>query len=617
MAAPIEDYAMLGDCRSAALVSRDGSIDWLCLPRFDAAAPFAALLGGPENGLWKIAPDASYESSRSYRDGTMVLETRFQCARGTAALIDFMPVDTAGPGVIRIVEGIDGEVDFLMCLVMRFDYGHIVPWVERVEDGTLTAVAGPDMLVLRTRAPLQGENQHTVSRFTLRAGERMAFCLFHQPSHLPVAEAVDAELSLRATQAWWTDFSARCPAPGPYGEQVRRSLVTMKALTYQPTGGIVAAVTTSLPEWPGGERNWDYRYCWLRDATMTLMAFMKLGYFDEACAWRDWLMRSVAGNPEQMQVMYGVSGERRLPELELPWLDGYAGSRPVRIGNGAAGQCQLDTYGEVVDAMTQALRGGVPSHPRGPALSRQIVAFLESAWRKPDHGIWEVRGEPRHYVHSKILAWAAFDRYASWFSEQGQDQDSQALAVHCRAVADEIHEQVCREGYDASLGSFVQYYGANDVDASLLHIVLTGFLPPDDVRVRGTVACVERRLMRDGLLQRYITGRDADRLPAGEGSFLICSFWLVDAWVLLARRDDARVLYERLLALCNDVGLLAEQYDTAAGRMLGNFPQAFSHIGIINSALNLAHAGAVRGVDGADGVQGVTKGPAQARAETS
>jgi GH15 family glucan-1,4-alpha-glucosidase len=604
MAAAIEDYAMLGDCRSAALVSRDGSIDWLCLPRFDSATPFAALLGGPENGLWKIAPDEAFEVSRAYRDGTMVLETRFRTARGAATLIDFMPIATHRPGVIRIVEGMEGEVGFMMELIMRFDYGHIVPWVARLDQETLTAVAGPEMLVLRTHAPLQGVSQHTVSSFKIQAGQRMVFSMFHQASHLPVAAAVDAEQALQDTLAWWSDFSARCPACGPYGEQVKRSLITMKALTYRPTGGIVAAVTTSLPEWPGGERNWDYRYCWLRDATMTLMAFMKLGYFDEAKAWRDWLMRSTAGNPEQMQVMYGVSGERRLPELELPWLAGYAGSRPVRIGNGAAGQRQLDVYGELVDAMTQALRGGMPSHPRGAALSRHIIAFLESAWREPDHGIWEVRGEPRHYVHSKIMAWAAYNRYASWFSESWKDPEGQALAQRCRATAAKIHSQVCREGYDAALGSFVQYYGSDDVDASLLHIVLTGFLPPDDIRVRSTIDRIERQLMRNGLLQRYVSGCEADRLPAGEGSFLICSFWLVDAWVLLGRREDARRLYDRLLALCNDVGLLAEQFDPVAGRMLGNFPQAFSHIGIINSALNLAHA------------DDATPGPAQSRAET-
>jgi GH15 family glucan-1,4-alpha-glucosidase len=595
---------MLGDCRSAALVSRDGSIDWLCLPRFDSATPFAALLGGPENGLWKIAPDQAYEAGRAYRDGTMVLETRFRTASGAATLIDFMPIDTPCAGVVRIVEGVEGEVSLSMNLTMRFDYGHIVPWVERADRHTLTAVAGPDMLVLRTEAPLEGVNQHTRSRFTVKAGQRVAFCLFQQASHLPLGDAIDAEAALLATQSWWRDFSARCPAVGPYGEQVKRSLITMKALTYRPTGGIVAAVTTSLPEWPGGERNWDYRYCWLRDATMTLMAFMKLGYFDEARSWRDWLMRSIAGNPEQMQVMYGVSGERRLPELELPWLAGYADSRPVRIGNAAAGQRQLDTYGEVVDAMTQALRGGVHGHPRALALSRQITSFLEHAWREADHGIWEVRGTPRHYVHSKVMAWAAFDRYASWFSEYSKDPAGAALAQRCRAVANEIHEQVCREGYDAARGSFVQYYGSDQVDASLLHIVLTGFLPPDDSRVRSTIERIEQQLMRNGLLQRYVSGCEADRLPAGEGSFLICSFWLVDAWVLLGRRDEARGLYERLLALCNDVGLLAEQYDPVAGRMLGNFPQAFSHIGIINSALNLVHAD-----DGA-------RAPAKSRAET-
>lgn len=591
MAGAIEDYALLGDCRSAALVSREGSIDWLCLPRFDSASPFAALLGKQENGHWQIAPDDVLEVSRAYREGTMVLETRFRTRHGAATLIDFMPMETPRPGVVRIVEGIEGEVAFLMRLVMRFDYGHIVPWVERKDAQTLTAVAGPDMLVLRTLAPLKGVDQRTESRFTLRAGQRVAFCLFHQASHLPVAGPLDAEQALRCTESWWHEFSRRCPGQGPYSAQVRRSLLTMKALTYRPTGGIVAAVTTSLPEWPGGQRNWDYRFCWLRDATMTLMAFMKLGYYEEALAWRNWLMRSIAGNPEQMQIMYGVMGERRLPELELPWLSGYAGSRPVRIGNAAAGQRQLDIYGEVADAMTQALRGGIPSHPRGLALSRHIIAFLESGWREPDHGIWEVRGEPRHYVHSKVMAWAAFSRFASWFSESHKDAAGRALAQHCRRLASEIHAQVCQAGFNDSLGCFVQHYGADQVDASLLHIVLTGFLPPDDSRARATVARIEKDLMRNGLLQRYISGCETDQLPPGEGSFLICSFWLVDAWLLMGRRQEARALYERLLSLCNDVGLLAEQYDPVAGRMLGNFPQAFSHIGIVNSAMNLEQAG--------------------------
>jgi GH15 family glucan-1,4-alpha-glucosidase len=603
MSAPLEDYALLGDCRSAALVARDGAIDWLCLPRFDSASPFAALLGDEENGRWKIAPDGDYQVSRRYRDGTMILETRFVTASGTATLIDFMPINTVCPGVVRIVEGVEGEVEFAMSLIMRFDYGHIVPWVEHADDETLTAVAGPEMLVLRTRAPLVGVNQHTESRFAVAAGERIGFCLFHQPSHLAVAGAVDVDEALVDTACWWRDFSDRCPAPEPYGAQVKRSLLTMKALTYRPTGGIVAAPTTSLPEWLGGERNWDYRYCWLRDATMTLMAFMHLGYFDEALAWRDWLMRSIAGNPEQMQIMYGVSGERRLPEMELPWLAGYAGSRPVRIGNAAASQRQLDIYGEVVDAMMQALRGGMPSHARGFAISREIIDFLEKAWREPDHGIWEVRGAPRHYVHSKVMAWAAFDRYASWFSASRSDQPGRELGLRCRRIAEEIHEEVCRRGYDAQRGSFVQYYGAADVDASLLQIVLTGFLPGTDVRVRGTVERIEAELMRDGLLQRYISGCAEDRLPPGEGRFLICSFWLVDAWVLLGRCDDARALYQRLLGLCNDVGLLSEQYDPVARRMLGNFPQAFSHIGIINSALNLARNASA------------APGPAEARAD--
>jgi len=595
MTVPIENYALLGDCITAALVSDSGSIDWLCFPRFDGAACFAALLGDQGNGCWKIAPrDISYTVRRAYREGTLILETAFTTASGSALLIDFMPLGGATSKVVRIVEGISGHVDFDMMLIMRMDYGRIVPWVERAGEEVLTAVAGPDMLVLRTAAPLHAVDKSTRSHFGVDAGQRVIFTLAHQPSHVPLAEGIDAEAALLVSELEWRRFSNRCPDVGVYTAQVKRSLITMKALTYRPTGGIVAAVTTSLPESLGGKRNWDYRYCWLRDATMMLMAFMKLGYFDEARDWREWLLRSIAGNPEQMQIMYGLCGERRLPEMELPWLAGYEQSRPVRTGNAAASQMQLDVYGEMVDTMTQAIKGGIAQHPRGLAILQVIVQFLEQAWRKPDHGIWEIRGAPRHYTHSKIMAWAAFDRLARWPGELGCDREGRPIKECCRQVADEIHAQVCSSGYDAALGSFVQSYGSQEVDAALLQIVLTGFLPPDDARVAGTIALIEQRLMRGGLLQRYDTAETGDCLPPGEGVFLICSFWLVDAYILVGRRHDASVLYERLLELCNDVGLLAEQYDTAARRMLGNFPQAFSHIGVINSALNL-HNGSVAG----------------------
>jgi GH15 family glucan-1,4-alpha-glucosidase len=593
MTIPIENYALLGDCITAALVSDSGSIDWLCFPRFDGAACFAALLGDDHNGCWKIAPhDASYPVRRSYRDGTMILETAFATPSGSALLIDFMPLGGETSNVVRIVAGVSGRVDFDMALIMRMDYGRIVPWVERAGTGVLTAVAGPDMLVLRTAAPLHAVDKSTRSHFSVSPGERVTFTLAHQPSHLPLVEGIDAEAELLLTELAWRRFSDRCPDVGPYSQQVKRSLITMKALTYRPTGGIVAAVTTSLPESIGGKRNWDYRYCWLRDATMTLIAFMKLGYFDEAHDWREWLLRSIAGNPEQMQIMYGLCGERRLPEMELPWLAGYEHSRPVRTGNAAASQMQLDVYGEMVDAMTQAVKGGLAPHGRGLAILKVIINLLEHTGHEPDHGIWEIRGAPRHYTHSKVMAWAAFDRLARWTAELRRDDEGRQTAERCRLAADAIHAQVCSEGYDSALGSFVQSYGAREVDAALLQIVLTGFLPPDDARVAGTIAVIEQRLMQGGLLRRYDTVEVGDCLPPGEGVFLICSFWLVDAYMLVGRRQDATVLYERLLGLCNDVGLLAEQYDPAARRMLGNFPQAFSHIGVINSALNL-HNGAL------------------------
>lgn len=587
MPALIEDYALLGNCKTAALVSRDGSLDWLCFPRFDSPACFAALLGDTDNGRWKIAPSqAVRHTERRYLEGTLVLHTLFETETGRARLIEFMPMN-AGHHVVRIVEGLEGEVAFAMDLSIRFDYGSSVPWVEKHDPHTLTAVAGPEMLVLRTPSALEAMDHHTTSHFRVQSGQRQVFTLSHQASYEPIADALDGEGALKDAEHFWLEFSNRCPDVGPWTEQVKRSLITLKAMTYQPTGGIVAAVTTSLPEQLGGERNWDYRYCWLRDATMTLLAFMNLGYFEEANAWRAWLMRSVAGNPEQIQIMYGLGGERRLPEFELPWLKGYEGSSPVRIGNGAATQMQLDVYGEVADAMVQAVKGGLPRPPRSVAISKVIMPFLEKVWHQPDQGIWEIRSEPRHFTHSKVMAWVAFDRNAALIEQSAQTEEEQAQARYYRSVADQIHADVCQNGFDPGLNSFVQTYGSKAVDASLLQIVLTGFLPPNDPRVLGTVAEIERSLMQDGLLLRYDSDRSDDGVSGREGTFLVCSFWLADVYVLLGREPEARALFDRLCALCNDVGLLSEQYDPRSQRMLGNFPQAFSHIGIINTALNL------------------------------
>jgi len=590
MAALIEDYALLGNCKTAALIARDGSLDWLCFPRFDAPACFAAFLGDSDNGRWKIGPkDPVVHSERRYREGTLILETVFKTASGRAMLVDFMPMG-AESSVVRILVGLEGYVDFTMDLAIRFYYGSTVPWVEKKDPHTLTAVAGPEMLVLRTPTSLKPLDHHTASHFRIESGHRRVFTLTHQPSNERIHDSFDGEEALQQAEKFWLDFSERCPDVGPWTAQVKRSLITLKAMTYAPTGGIVAAVTTSLPEELGGERNWDYRYCWLRDATMTLLAFMNLGYFEEANAWREWLLRSVAGNPEQIQIMYGLGGERRLPEYELPWLTGYEESRPVRIGNAAATQMQLDVYGEVADAMTQALKGGLPRHPRSAAISRVIMPFLEKVWHLPDEGIWEIRSEPRHFTHSKVMAWVAFDRNSTLIAQNAKTDEDRELASHYRAVADEIHRDVCSNGYDPELGSFVQTYGSKGLDASLLQIALTGFLPADDPRVIGTVAQIERTLMQDGLLLRYDSDRSVDGVSGREGTFLVCSFWLADVYVLLGREEEANGLFERLCALCNDVGLLAEQYDPRDKRMLGNFPQAFSHIGIINTALNLHRA---------------------------
>jgi len=587
MPAHIEDYALLGNCRSAALVSRDGSIDWLCLPRFDAPAVFAALLGNEENGRWRLAPcDPVEHTSRQYLEDTLVLETTWVTASGRARVLDLMPLGEVN-SVVRIVEGLAGEINFEMDLVLRFDYGRSVPWVEKLDPLTLSAVAGPDRLILCSTVPSHARDHHTVARFRVCAGERHVFSMRHQPSHLPVQPDCDVEAALQQTLQQWQAFAARCPQVGPYTPLVRRSLLTLKAMTYAPTGGIVAAVTTSLPERVDGERNWDYRFCWLRDATMTLLAFMNLGYFDEAQAWREWLLRSVAGNPEQMQIMYGLAGERDLQEYTLPWLAGYEHSQPVRVGNAASQQMQLDIYGELADAMSQAIKGGLPRHPRSAAISRLIMPYLEGIWREPDEGIWEVRGGRQQFVHSKVMAWVAFDRAAGLAdtTEEGRERGQ-----HYRQVADEIHREVCEQGLDPSGQFFVQAYGSTEMDASLLQVALTGFLPVDDPRFLRTLEQVERRLLKNGLLMRYDSDSCSDGLTPGEGTFLVCSFWLADVYVLLGRQAEAEALYQHLTGLTNDLGLLAEQYDPAGQRMLGNFPQAFSHIGIINTALNLHRA---------------------------
>ena len=587
MPARIEDYALIGDCETAALVSRDGSIDWLCWPRFDSGACFAALLGKPEHGRWQITPaDPNASVTRRYRAGTLILETEFETSEGTVALIDFMPPRDGASDLVRMVVGRRGRVTMRTELVLRFDYGAIVPWVTRMDDGALRAIAGPDMVVLRTDAPLHGEGLTTVGEFTVAAGETASFVLTYTPSHHPVPVSVNAAAALTETEAFWREWTSRCTYQGEWAEPVLRSLITLKALTYAPTGGIVAAPTTSLPEQLGGSRNWDYRYCWLRDATLTLLALMDAGYYDEALAWRNWLLRAAAGSPAQVQIMYGLAGERLLTEWEVPWLPGYEGSAPVRIGNGAHGQLQLDVFGEVMDALHQARCGGMLPSAEGWRLQCALVEHLASVWESPDQGIWEVRGGPQHFTHSKVMAWVAVDRAI----KGAEGFDLEGPLDRWRALRERIHAEVCDRAFDPELGSFVQSYGSKQLDASLLLMPLVGFLPPDDPRVRGTIECIERRLVVDGLVLRYDSAATDDGLPQGEGAFLACSFWLADNLVLIGRHDDARSLFERLLALRNDVGLLAEEYDTRVGRQVGNFPQAFSHVALVDTALNLGQA---------------------------
>ena len=586
MPVPIEDYALIGDCETAALVSRQGSIDWLCWPHFASPACFAALLGTEESGHWSITPKGRARCSRRYLDHTLVLETTFETDEGSAVLLDLMPLRDHNPDLVRIVRGTRGTVEMSMELVLRFDYGRTVPWVTRMDDGALRAIAGPDMAVFRTSAPLRGEDLKTVSDFTIRQGESVHFVLTYGPSHDDVPECADPEQALQDTIRFWEEWTSHAHLHGEYATELERSLITLKALTYRYTGGIVAAPTTSLPECLGGQRNWDYRYCWLRDATFTLLALMNAGYFEEAHAWRDWLLRAVAGSPDQVQIMYGIRGERNLLEWEVPWLAGYGGSKPVRIGNAASEQLQLDVYGEVNDAMLHAHLGGIAPSDDEVNLHTALNAHLEQIWQKPDEGIWEVRGEPQHFTYSKIMAWVAFDRSVKAWENFKINID----VDRWRALRDRIHRDICEKAYNADLGTFTQAYGSKQLDASLLLIPQVGFLPPTDPRVRRTIEAIEKNLTMEGFVLRYRTEHVDDGLPAGEGVFLACSFWMVSALKMLGRTQDAKALFDRLISLRNDVGLLAEEYDPKAKRQLGNFPQALSHISLINAAFEFNRA---------------------------
>ncbi|HEY2354701.1 MAG TPA: glycoside hydrolase family 15 protein [Gaiellaceae bacterium] len=589
--ARIEDYALLGDLQTAALVERGGSIDWLCFPRFDSDACFAALLGSSDNGRWLLAPTGAATNQRRYLHDTLVLETRWQTDDDNVARVfDFMPPRGEAPDIVRIVEGVRGRVDFRSELTIRFGYGSVVPWVRKRthEENTRVALAGPDALCFRTPAPTRGEDMHTVSEFTVDEGERVPFILTWFPSNADVPERIDSEQALADTESYWREWSESCPldVPEVWAPHVRRSLIVLKALTYQPTGGIVAAPTTSLPELIGGVRNWDYRYCWLRDATLTLLALLHCNHDDEAGEWRRWLMRAIAGDPADLQVMYGVGGERRLSEFEAPWLDGYEGSSPVRIGNAASEQFQLDVYGEVIDCLYQARMHGLNADNQAWKMQLGLLAHLEDAWREPDDGIWEIRGERQHFVHSKAMAWVAFDRAIRTVED---DNTLDGPVDRWRKIRDEIHADVCEKGFDDKLGSFTQTYGSQDLDASLLLLPLFGFLPASDPRMRGTIEAIERDLVRDGFVFRYRTEKDGiDGLPEGEGAFLPCSFWLADCYELLGRHDEAVELFDRLVALTNDLGLVSEEYDPREKRLLGNFPQAFTHLALVNSAFNLS-----------------------------
>jgi GH15 family glucan-1,4-alpha-glucosidase len=583
----IEDYALIGDCHSAALVGRDGSIDWLCWPRFDSPACFAALLGGREHGRWKIAPARGVRvtSRRAYRRDTLILETELETGEGAATLIDFMPVRNGQPDLVRVVAGRRGRMTMEMELVLRFGYGEIVPWVTRLPEGDgIRAIAGPDFAVLRSPVRLEGRGMTTVAQFDIAAGATLSFVLSYAQSHIgPRPATVSAPEALARTESFWRKWADRCNVDGPWAEPVRRSLITLKALTYAPTGGIVAAPTTSLPEKIGGIRNWDYRHCWLRDATLTLVALMDAGYYGEAHDWREWLVRAVAGSPEQVQIMYGLAGERRLAEREIRHLPGYEGSAPVRTGNAAAAQFQLDVFGEVLDALHEGCKGGLARYDSAWDLQCALLRHLENVWQEPDAGMWEIRGAPRHFTYSKVMCWVAFDRAVKMVEGMGVP----GPVAHWRELRARIHDDVCTHGVSAGRGCFLQSYGSDEVDASLLLIPMTGFVPATDARMVATVAAIQRDLCVDGLVLRYRTRESLDGLPPGEGVFLACSFWLADNLRLQGRLDEARALFARLVGLANDVGLLAEEYDPVARRHLGNFPQAFSHVAMINSALKL------------------------------
>jgi GH15 family glucan-1,4-alpha-glucosidase len=587
MTSRIEDYALIGDCKSAALVARDGSIDWLCWPRFDSDACFAALLGTRDNGRWCIAPtEKIVRVSRRYRPNTLILETRFETESGVVTLVDFMPPDNKCPSIVRLVVGESGRVPLHFELILRFGYGAIVPWVTRLEEGTLRAVAGPDMVVLRSPVQTKGENLTTVADFIVSAGENVPFTLTYSRSYASLPAPMLSQSELAATEKFWRDWTTSRRPVGAWPEIVERSLITLKALTYAPTGGIVAAPTTSLPEQLGGNRNWDYRFCWLRDATLTLFTLMNAGGHDAAQAWNEWLLRAVAGSPDQLQIMYGLAGERRMSEWEATWLPGYEGSQPIRIGNAAHLQLQLDVFGEVMDVAHQARRHGLATHESGWAVQLALLDHLEKIWKEPDCGIWEIRGEPKHFTHSKAMAWVAFDRAIKSAEMFGFDGPIERW----RQLRAAIHESVCTHGFDHALGSFVQSYGSKQLDANLLLLPAVGFLPIEDERIAGTVAAIERGLLVDGLVARYNTETQVDGLPPGEGVFLACSFWLVDAYVLQKRWTDATKLFERVISLRNDVGLLSEEFDPRSQRLVGNFPQAFSHVALVNSAFNLTLA---------------------------
>lgn len=584
MSSKIEDYALVGDCQTAALISRQCSLDWLCWPRFDSSACCAALLGDSRHGRWLVTPsDPKVRSERRYRRDTLILESDFETADGRVRIVDFMPVRDGDCHVVRLVMGQAGRVAMRTELILRFDYGSLVPWGTRLEDGSHSFVAGPERVLLRTPVRLRGEDLKTVGEFTVQVGECVPFVLSYSRSYEPVPAALDAMAALRETERFWRRWVSRSTEAGEYSEAVHRSLITLKALTFRPTGGILAAPTTSLPERLGGQRNWDYRYCWLRDATFTLQAMMNGGHYEEAREWRDWLLRAAAGDPAQMQIMYGIAGERLLPEWEISWLPGYEGSAPVRVGNAAAEQLQLDVYGELMDAIHRARGSKLAPSKTGWALQRALLDHLEKVWTQPDRGIWEVRGEPRHFTYSKVMAWVAFDRAI----DSAKRFDLEAPVRRWEGLRRQIHAEVCRRGFNERLGAFVQAYDSEDLDASTLLLPLVGFLPHRDARVVSTMRAIERDLVQDGFVRRYNSHTAGDGLPPGEGAFLACSFWLADNMVLAGRRAEARKLFERLLALRNDLGLLSEEYDPHSARLVGNFPQSLSHIALINTAHNL------------------------------